>query len=179
MGLFSRKKTDPAPEQTDGYAALGLSPACAELVKQGDERAAEGDAYGALSLYFTAHMQDKYNLVIARRYARQALSYDDPAYPGAMFRFLTDVYEHHTVEELSGEDFELMAKSLYWQIKNGNEAKLDAELKDFGFTTAGYLAKCISDARYLGVDVPEFKEMEAAVAKGTENVKNSSFFKKR
>lgn len=177
MGLFGNRKAKAAAECGTDYSALGLSPKCAELVKEGDELAAQGQTYDAMNAYFSAHLLDKYNLIIGRRFARLALGYtEDPTWPDASYNFLHGIYKHHVVEDLNGEDFELMARAIYTQIQIGNEAVIDKELAEYGFTTAGYLAKCIDDARYLGVDIPEFKEMEAAVAAGTGRVKESGFF---
>ena len=183
MGLFDRMKKSAEP--ADEYASLGLPASVLEYVKMGDERLKNGETYDAIKAYFMADMYCKHNLVIARRFARTILSYEeDPTYPNSAFDYLGEVYDYHTVEELTGEDFELMAKALYRQIVVGKDGDRDKRLAPYGFTTAGYLAKCIDDARYLGVDVPEFKEMEQAVAKGTEKAKeeakqNSSFFNRK
>lgn len=93
------------------------------------------------------------------------------------FRVFMDYCKRFGQPKMNGEDFALLAGSLYAYIEAGKESVLDAEMADLNITTVGYMLQAISDARYLGTDKPEFKQMEKDAEKSASRKGSGAFFK--
>lgn len=166
--LMSRKDTDP----------LALLPSgCRSYIEKGDRLHAQGKIEEAIEEYGHAYDLKKGNLYLGVKLVGEMLQSKNIKQREMGFYVVMQVAQLDSTNTMKGDYYVLLAKSLYTYIKDDNEAKLDADLAGIGTTTRKYLASAISDARYLGTDVPEFREMEAALQKGVN--KKGSFFKRK
>ncbi len=150
-----------------------LPAGCRKYIEEGDRLHKKGKIEEAIDAYGKAYDLKKGNVYLGVKLVGEMLQSRDIKQREMAFYVVMQVGQTDPAAIRSGDYYVILAKSLYAYMKDDNEAKLDADLKSIGTTTRKYLASAISDARYLGTEVPEFKEMDAALAKG---VKKSGFF---
>ena len=178
FGKYVGKAASRASSPKSGSSAdplASLPAGCRKYIEEGDRLHKMGKIEEAIVAYGNAYDLKKGNLHLGTKLVGEMLQSKDIKQREMGFYVVMQVAQLDTSNTMKGDYYVLLAKSLYAYIKDKNEAKLDADLASIGTTTRKYLTSAISDARYLGTDVPEFKEMDAALEQGT---KKGSFFRR-
>ena len=143
-----------------------LSEECRALMKQAAAYERKGDLKQAIYYYGTAYSKDRSSFVMGRKLCRVMLQSDDQSERETVFKIISQLARLNGNKAMTGPDYALLARSLYVYVENGSEGELDRLLKPKGYTTRKYLERAISDARFMGTDIPEFKEMLKSTKKG-------------
>lgn len=150
----------------------------AKLLKAGKAAERKKDWNKALQCYAEAAKEDRDSKEVWAGSLRASLHTD--SLKSSCFQMFMNYGQRFGQKSMDGEDFAMLAQSLYVYIEAGREAELDAQLAGLKINSVGYMLQAISDARYLGVDKPEFKEMEkAAEAKTGPRGGAGSFFNRK